>query len=116
MGARAILTEMRDLLKTQVDAVVAGEHQQVSAGAFRHEELLRALETAELDASPEELRELAVDVSFHKEKLASLLESEGIRLDFLLRLVLGGGAPKPGGYPANIGKGYGQAGRINRRT
>ncbi|HYG60751.1 MAG TPA: hypothetical protein VD902_21965 [Symbiobacteriaceae bacterium] len=116
MGATAILAEMRDLLKAQADAVVAGEHQQVSAGALRHEELLRALETAEMDASPDELRPLVEEIQAEKQRLVSLLESEGARVDFLLRLILGGGAPKPGGYPASIGKAPGQAGRLNRRT
>ena len=115
MGARAILTEMRDLLKAQVDAVVAGEHQQVSAGAFRHERLLKELESAELDAAPEELRELAEGVQAERRKLESLLNAECARVDFLLRLFLGGGVARPGGYPQNVGH-PSRTGRLNHRT
>jgi hypothetical protein len=113
MGARAILTEIRDLLQAQIDAVVAGDHQQVLAGALRHEELLRDLDGAELDATPAEIKALVDEIQTVKSKLQSLLTTESARVDFLLRLILGGGPPKPGGYPASAAK---QAGRLNRRT
>lgn len=116
MGARAILQEIRDLLKTQVEAVVAGEHQQVLAGATRHEELLGLLEHAEMDASPDELRALAAEIDVHKVKLQSLLTAETARTDYLLRLLIGGGPAKPGGYPTAAWRQQGSPSRLNRRT
>lgn len=115
MGARAILTEIHDLLKAQVAAVVAGEHQRVLAGAMRHEELLALLQDAELDLTPEELRPLIEQIDRQKTKLTSLLAAEGARTDYLLRLILNKGAAKPGGYPSSV-QDRAKASRLNRRT
>lgn len=99
MNASTLLHELLTLLQAQVEAVVAGDHLAVLTGADRHEQILIALETAELDGPPEELRELHRRIEREKEKLSSLLQAELSRTDILLRAILGGGAPKTGGYP-----------------
>ncbi|HYF93938.1 MAG TPA: hypothetical protein VD969_17120 [Symbiobacteriaceae bacterium] len=116
MGARAILTEMRDLLAAQVEAVVAGDHQRVYAGAMRHEELLRDLEGADMDLTPEELQPLDDQIALNKVKLTSLLSAQGARVDYLLRLIIGRGPQKSGGYPQGLQERASSARRINRRT
>lgn len=99
MGVQAILTEMRDLLRAQTAAVIAGDHQGVARGAARHEVLLADLRTAEPEPPTDDLRALLAEVEREKQKLYSLLQTESNRVDFLLRLIMGGGQPKVGGYP-----------------
>lgn len=116
MSARAILTEMRELLANQVEHVVSGDHKALLQGAAQHEQLLSALRTAELDAPPEEIRALAEQVEREKQKLQSLLASQSQRVDFMLRLLMGGGEANRVGYP---GRGLGadpRSGRLNRRA
>jgi hypothetical protein len=116
MSARLILTEMHELLAGQVEHVVAGDHQALLAGAARHEQLLHRLRTAEMDAPPEEIRALAERVEREKQKLQSLLTTQSQRVDFMLRLLIGGGEAPRVGYP---GRGLGtdpRSGRLNRRA
>jgi hypothetical protein len=116
MSAKAILQEMLELVKAEIEAVKTGDHQKVLDGALRHEQLLSALETAEWDAPPEELRALAAELDREKTKLQSLVTAEAARVDFLLRLMLGSGAPKASGYPTGDLRRQGQSYRLNRRT
>lgn len=116
MSVRAILAEMAEQLEQQVEHVVAADYPALAAGAARHEELLAALEHAPLDVPPEEVQVLAERIIASKEKLQSLITAESKRVDFMLRLLLGGGAPRSSGYP---GRGLGceaASGRLNRRA
>jgi|GEM_PF-3230983 len=116
MSATAILTEMRELVRQQTDNVVAGDHQAVLEVAMRHEHLLYALESAELDGSPEDMHQLVAEVQREKENLRGLLTQELHRTDFLLRLILGDGSAKPVAYPGTLGQGDSKPSRLNRRT
>jgi hypothetical protein len=116
MATGAILTDMLQLVNAQTEAVVAGDWATLQAGAARHEELLAALETAEVDLPATELRALCQDLEWAKTKLQSLLEAGGARTDFLLRLYLRGGEPRRSGYPIDPWHGPGASQRLNRRT
>lgn len=116
MSARAILTQMHEVLVSQIEHVVAGDHRALLQGAAEHEQLLTALRTAQMDAPPEEIRALAEQVEREKQKLQSLLTAQSQRVDFMLRLLIGGGETSRGGYP---GRGLGtdsRSGRLNRRA
>ncbi|MDF2627632.1 MAG: hypothetical protein K0R39_1463 [Symbiobacteriaceae bacterium] len=116
MTATSILTEMHQVLADQIEHVVAGNHRELLAGVARHEYLLAALRTAQIDAPSDEIRALADKVEREKEKLHSLLTAQNQRVDFMLRLLLGGGQPARGGYP---GRGLGHdtpTPRLNRRA
>jgi hypothetical protein len=115
-SAKGLLSEMLQLLKEQVEHVVKGEHQQLLDGAYRHEKLLVDLEQAEIDATPDELREILEQIELEKAKLQSLLESESTRVDFMLRMLLGSRKPKTPGYPDLKRRGEGGPGMLNRRT
>lgn len=99
-GARAILAEMLDLLRSQVSSAAKGDVQALLEGSAQHEQLLTALATAPVDASPEELRGLWEEIEQQKEHLQSLLAVESHRVDFLLRLIFGGEEQKSVGYSA----------------
>jgi hypothetical protein len=116
MGARALLEEMLDLVQAEIQAVLAGDHAGLAAGSTRHEELLAVLPDAEVDADPGQLRVLISRIDLEKAKLRSLLESESGRVDFMLRLILGGGKPAPGSYPVSHWQQRGPSQRLNRRT
>lgn len=116
MSVKLILAEMLTLLRTQIEAVVAGDAQAVQAGADRHEQLLGALPDAEPSEPAEELRPLYEQINYEKTRLMSLLTSESARADFLLRLILGGGGARPAGYPGGAGQTQDGARIINRRT
>lgn len=116
MGARALLQEMLALVRAQADAVAAGDHQAVADGAARHEALLATLSKAEPDGSPDELRAIVSEIDRAKAKLSRLLQGEAERVEFLLRLVLGGATVKPVGYPTGHWQPTGAVGRLNRRT
>ncbi len=115
MSTKALLTEMLQLLKEQVDHVLKGEHQALLDGTRRHEEMLSALESAERDGSPEELRAIYEEISLEKARLQSLIESEATRVDFELRILLGGGKSKSVGYP-DMSKRAKGGHMLNRRT
>ena len=114
MSTKALLTEMRDLLKAQVDNVVRNDMDALMAGVERHEQILTLLQTAEVDGTPDELRAIYEEISFQKAKLQSLLESESMRVQFLLQVILGGG-PKPPEYP-RAQRSPVSARLLNRRT
>lgn len=116
MSTKAILTEMRDLVKGQIEAVIAGDAQAILAGSAGHEQLLAALERAEIDATPAEVRALSAEITQDKTTLQSLLSAEAVRVDFLLRLILGGREPRTGGYPPGKWRNQTGARLINRRT
>jgi len=116
MSTRAILQDMRDLLKAQIEAVIAGDAPAVLRGSARHEQLLAALEKAELDATTDEVRALSAEIEQEKTKLQSLLSVEAVRVDFLLRLILGGGQPNKSGYPTGKWRNPAGARMLNRRT
>ncbi|MFZ5826802.1 MAG: hypothetical protein ACOY94_21130 [Bacillota bacterium] len=116
MSAKAILREMIELIRTQTEHVIQGDHKAVLEGAQRHEHLLSALQEAEIDGSPEEMRALYDEITHEKAKLQSLLEVENVRVDFMLRLLLGGGSSQSPGYPAGIGKRNAGSRMLNRRT
>lgn len=116
MSARAILEEILALLRTQVDAVVQGDTERLMAGTARHEQLLRDLETAEVDGTPEELRPLYEQIEHERNKLQSLLTAESARVDFMLRMFLGGGKSTRVGYPDMKRTGAGGSHMLNRRT
>lgn len=116
MGARTILTEMLGLLQGQTAAIIAGDHQALARGAERHEALLAELQTAEVDTCDEELRTLVTEVDREKQKLQSLLQSEASRVDFMLRLILGGGQAKAVGYPAGLTQPARLSRGLDRRT
>lgn len=116
MGARALLTEMLDLLRAQTGAIIAGDHQAVSRGADRHEALLSELRLAEVDISPDELQTMLAEIDREKLKLQSLLQSESNRVDFMLRLILGGGQPKAAGYPGGLTQPPRLSRGLDRRT
>lgn len=115
MGARDLLSEILQLLRAQNEAVVARNHQALLEGAAVHERLLQDLDTAELDATPEELQAIATEIEREKTKLQSLLTAEGQRVDFLLRLYIGGAQPKAATYKAGW-RPEGRSGKLNRRT
>lgn len=102
MSVKALLEEMLQLLREQVEHVVKGEHRELLEGAYRHERLLSDLEAdmaaGPPDISPEELRPLYDEIEREKAKLQSLLQSESTRTDFMLRLLLGDRQPKADGY------------------
>jgi hypothetical protein len=110
------LATLEDLLKAQVEAVVTGDHEAVLSGSQRHDLILRELETAEVDMTPAELRSMYAQIDREKVKLQSLLAAETVRVDFLLRVILGGGPPKAGGYPKGPWPHGGPSSRLNRRT
>lgn len=115
MSASALLREMIELTRLQVDRVIRRDHQGLLEGARQQEALLAALQEAEIDGSPEELRALYEELDREKVKLQSLLESESQRVDFLMRLLLGGPAQKSVGYPPSVTKRAG--GRmLNKKT
>lgn len=114
MSTKALMNEMLDLLKAQVENVVKGDTDALVAGVERHEQILTDLQTEEVDASPEELRAIYEEITFQKTKLQSLLESESLRVQFLLRVILGGG-PKPPQYPG-AKRSQANARLLNRRT
>lgn len=116
MSAQAILREMIDLLRTQTESVIQGDHKAVLAGAMRHEQLLSALQEAEIDGSKEEMRGLHDDLTREKAKLQSLIEVENVRVDFMLRLLLGGGGARTPGYPTGTRKRDANSRMLNRRT
>lgn len=90
MRVNAILTEMLEVLKAQAEAVATNNPEELMAGTRRHEELLTVLEQEEPDEDLAELKALYEEVKQEKKKLQSLLLSESVRVDFLLRLILGG--------------------------
>lgn len=116
MGARAVLTELIDVLRQQTGAVVAGDHQAVLSGVSRHELLLAELESTEIDASPEELRKLHGQITRERNKLRSLLLSELGRVDFLLRVTLGARAEGAAGYSKPGSRRPAGGSRLNRRV
>lgn len=100
MSAHKLLEALLDLIRQQCEHVIAGNAEAVLEGAGRHEELLAELATARLDLSQGQLREWKAAIDLEKVRLSSLLTSETVRTDFLLRLILGGGNSRnPGGYP-----------------
>lgn len=113
---RAILSEMQELLASQVQAVIAGDVEALNQGTARHEELLADLQDAEPDAPTEEIQELVMAVEREKLKLHSLLQTETARADFLLRLLIGGGPSKADGYPAKTWRQEGRLSRLDRRA
>lgn len=114
MSAVAILSEMLELLRTQTENLIRGDHQAMTQATLRHEQLLAELEQAPIDGTPAEIRALYDEIGREKTKLQSLLESESKRADFMLRLYLGGGERKNPGYP---GQGRSAGARmLNRRT
>jgi|GEM_PF-4202442 len=115
MSAKQLLLEMLQLLREQVEHVVKGEYQALLEGTRRHEQLLSAMETAEPGGTPEELRAIYEEIQFEKIKLQSLIESESVRVDFELRILLGGTKSKSVGYPDMNKRGKG-ASMLNRRT
>lgn len=116
MSARELLQEMIDLLDRQTEAIIAGDHQALMADVARHEELLTALGTVELNEPQAELRTLYEQLERKKAKVQSLLESESARVDYFLRLLHGGGGNKTVGYP-NGQQGRAGGSRImNRRA
>lgn len=115
MKAKAILAEMLGLVKAEIEAVIRGDYQALTDGVARHEALLSALATAEIDGTPEEMKALHDELNTEKQKLQSLLATESVRVDFLLRLMLGGGPSGEVGYPTQI-RAAGGARMLNRRT
>lgn len=114
MSALAILNEMLELLQAQTENLIRGDHQAMMEATARHEQLLSQLEQAEVDGTPAEMRALHDEITREKTKLQSLLEAENKRVDFMLRLHLGGGERKNPGYP---GQGRSAGARmLNRRT
>jgi hypothetical protein len=69
-----------------------------------------------VDASPEDLRGLWEEIEQQKEHLQSLLTVESHRVDFLLRLIIGGEEPKSVGYPAAGRRPEPTARLLNRRA
>ncbi len=116
MSVKPILEEMLALIRSQVAAVIAGDAQAVQSGADRHEQLLAALQSAQVTEHPEELQAIMAEIDREKTKLMSLLTSEAARADFLLRLILGPSAAKPSAYPGGTGRPETGARMINRRT
>lgn len=114
-SAKALLLDMLQLLKDQVEHLVAGRHQLLMDGAYRHEKLLADLAQAEMDATPDELRAIVEQIDIEKVKLQSLLESESTRVNFELRMLLGVRKPATPGYPDIKRRGEGP-GLLNRRT
>lgn len=114
-SAKALLAEMLQLLKDQVEHVVGGRYQQLLDGAYRHEQLLAELAQAEIDATPDEVRGLVDQIEVEKLKLQSLLERESTRVDFELRVLLGTRRQATPGYPDLNRRGKGP-GLLNRRT
>jgi len=115
MSASALLREMIDLTRLQVERVIRRDHQGLIEGARQQEALLTALESAEIDGAPEEMRALYDELVREKRKLQSLLESESQRVDFLMRLLLGGPEQQSVGYPPSVRKRAG--GRmLNKKT
>lgn len=114
-GAKALLNEMLQLLKKQVEHVVKGEHQQLLDGAYRQEQLLATMAQAEIDATPDELRAIYAEIEVEKLRLQSLLESESTRVDFELRMLMGPRKPAAPGYPDMKRRAEGP-GLLNRRT
>lgn len=115
MSASALLREMIDLTRLQVQRVIKRDHQGLLEGARQQEALLKALQEAEIDGSPEKMRALYEELEREKVKLQSLLEAESQRVDFLMRLLLGGPEQKSVGYPSTVTKRAG--GRmLNKKT
>jgi len=115
VSASALLKEMIDLTRLQVERVIKRDHQGLLEGARQQEALLAALQEAEIDGSPEELRALVEDLERERAKLRSLIEAESQRVDFLMRLLLGGPEPPGVGYPPGVKKPAG--GRVlNKKT
>lgn len=102
MSTSALLREMIDLTRLQVERVIKRDHEGLMEGARQQEALLRALQEAEIDGSPEELRALYEELEREKAKLQSLLESESQRVDFLLKLLLGSQDQENVGYPTGL--------------
>lgn len=115
MGAQAVLNDLQLLLQDQTAALVRGDHEALLQGAARHEDLLKQLESAEMDLTPEELRERAERIEREKQKLQVLLTEEAGRADFLLRILLGPGETRQGGYPGGA-RPEGKPRLINRRA
>lgn len=70
---------------------------------LRHEEILRELCEAELDIPPSELADVCRELEMERIGLLQLLEREGTRVDFLLRLVLGSREVRPASYASHPG-------------
>lgn len=116
MSAKALLNEMIELTRAQVDRVIHGDHQALLEGAHQQEALLAALEEAPIDGTPEEMRALYEQLELEKNKLKSLLQTESQRVDFLMRLLLGSPEQKTVGYPKGTGKRKAQGQMLNRKT
>jgi len=115
MSLRALLTEMLAVVRAETEAVKRGDHQAVMAGVERHEALLAQLEKAENDMSPAEVRGLVDEIERERTKLRSLLERQSAQVEFLLKLMVGGGG-KSTGYPGTGWATEPQSHRLNRRT
>lgn len=113
MSATALLQEMIALTRAQIDHVIAGDVRAITEGAAEQERLLRELETAEIDAEPAEIRRLHDELRAETERLTALLHMESGRVDFLLRLLLGGNETRNPGYPSGKGRG---GSLLNRRA
>lgn len=116
MSAKAILGEMIALTRLQVERVIHGEHQALLDGANQQEAMLTALQTAEIDGTPEELRALYEELDLERAKLVSLVESESVRVDFMLRLMMGSPDQKQVGYPKRIQNRSGGSRLLNQKT
>lgn len=114
MSIKAILTEMLDVLRAQAAAVAANDPDALMAGTRRHEELLAALEQEGAPAEAAELKALYEQIQYEKKKLQSLLLSESVRVDFLLRLILG--TRQPTGYRGSGLRHEADALVLNRRA
>lgn len=116
MSARVLLGQMGDLLREQVDHIASGDTQALLAGVTRHEELLAALDSAEIDLPPDELRAIGAQLDRERDKVKALLTREGERLDFMLRLLLGGGEGRTAGYPGGSWRQEGSSRMLNHRA
>lgn len=116
MNASVVLSEMCDLLQTQVEAVSGGDIEALQRGTRRHEELVAHLETATLDLAPEQLQGMLERIDQLKGYLQSLLNEEAARVDFLLRLLLTGEESRTGGYPQPGSRAESAPRLINRRA
>ncbi|WP_374711648.1 hypothetical protein [Symbiobacterium terraclitae] len=105
MSATALLQEMIELTRAQIDHVIAGDVKALTDGAAEQERLLRELQTAEIDAEPEEIRRLHDELRAETNRLSALLHMESGRVDFLLRLLLGGNDNRDPGYPSGKARG-----------
>ncbi|HEY8347864.1 MAG TPA: hypothetical protein VIL07_11460 [Symbiobacteriaceae bacterium] len=116
MSVRALLADMLATIRAETDAAVRADAKALMEGVARHEELLRALQEAEMDLSPEEVRDLVGQIEREKTKLRSLLQTQLARTDFLLKLILGAGSVQPVGYPGSGWEQPSQACRLNRKA